>query len=186
MIPPLSPPLAFGVTGAVALASCSLAVVSDLRTQRIPNRLTASTALAGLALNTVLGFLTGNGSGPGVLSALAGGAMGLLLFLPLSLCGAVGFGDTKLVAALGLCIGFPLVLRMVVCTMLAGGVLALARGLAAGHLGAVARNVIRCKLASGRIDGPHHRLHTMPYALAIAVGTLWALASRYLPVLGVL
>ena len=81
--------------------------------------------------------------------------------------------------------GFPMVVCMVACTLLAGGALALVQALAAGTLGTVADNVLRRRLVRDRVDGSDHRLHVMAYALSIALGTLWAVSSQYLPALAV-
>jgi hypothetical protein len=45
----------------------------------------------------------------------------------------------------------------------------------------VARNLTRIGAATR-----DRELHRMPYALAIALGCAWAIASRYLPALGLL
>jgi len=64
---------------------------------------------------------------PGILSALLGGAFGLLLFLVLMLAGrrALGAGDVKLAAFIGVVVGFPQVLWALALGILAGGVGAL-------------------------------------------------------------
>ena len=63
---------------------------------------------------------------PGILSALLGGAFGLLLFLVVMLVGrgALGAGDVKLAAFIGLVVGFPQVLWALALGILAGGVAA--------------------------------------------------------------
>ncbi|MEF2143898.1 MAG: prepilin peptidase [Desulfovibrionaceae bacterium] len=100
----------------VALA---VAVVTDLRQQRIPNALTFSTALAGLAYH----FTTGGADG--LLFALAGLGMGLALMLVPYLLGVMGGGDVKLMAALGACLGWQLIAEAFLYSSLAGGVYAL-------------------------------------------------------------
>jgi prepilin peptidase CpaA len=167
---------------ALALLACVWAVVSDLRVRRIPNRLVAGTGLLGVTLQLTTGLSNDAVRWQAPISALVGGSVALLVFLPLSVRGWVGFGDTKLLAAIGLCVGFPLVLRVIVCTLLAGGVVALSHAVWLGQLREVGRNLgKRERLGSGRIDEPGHGLHAMPYALAIALGTFWAVLSRHLP-----
>jgi prepilin peptidase CpaA len=176
----------FAVCATVALVSCASAVVSDVREGRIPNRLTASTALAGLVVN--LGFAV-FGEAPWwreLLATLGGGALGLFAFLPLSIRGVLGFGDTKLMGALGLCLGISLTVQVVLCTVLAGGVIAFGMAVGAGVWRKALGNLRRAGLLARRIDEPGHGLHEMPYALAIACGTMWALAGSWAPGLAVL
>ena len=63
--------------------------------------------------------------------ALAGGAVGFLLLLPLHLCGAMGGGDVKLMAAFGTLLGPAGILAAAVFGAIAGalwGLGALLRG----------------------------------------------------------
>jgi prepilin peptidase CpaA len=115
--------------------SASAAVVAalvgagiDLRTGRIPNSLTASTAVAGLTL-AVLGW-----SGQTIGAAAAGAALGLALMLPQYVFGATGAGDVKLVAAVGTLLGPGGVLAAVLFGAIAGGVLAVAHAWRRGRL----------------------------------------------------
>jgi len=64
---------------------------------------------------------------PGILSALLGGTAGLALFLVVMLAtrGALGAGDVKLAAFIGVVVGFPQVLWALALGILAGGVGAL-------------------------------------------------------------
>jgi prepilin peptidase CpaA len=80
------------VVGALA-AFLSVAVYKDVRVRRIPNALTASLALAGLALAAF-------GRGPSSLgAACASLGVGLAIWLPFNLIGLLGAGDVKLFAA---------------------------------------------------------------------------------------
>lgn len=75
------------------------ATYTDIKTMRIPNKLTVPAALAGTALNAAL-------FGPeGVQRALIGLAGGFLLTLLLHLVGALGAGDVKAFASLGAMLG---------------------------------------------------------------------------------
>jgi len=82
-----------------------------------------------IVLATVAGFLT-----PGMTwwSALAGGAIGFAFFLGAALVGqalfgsgAMGGGDVKLAAFVGLVTGFPLVIEALVLTILIGATVSL-------------------------------------------------------------
>jgi prepilin peptidase CpaA len=104
---------------AVLLLGTGAGALVDLRTRRVPNRLTLTLATVGLALAA-----TGLG-GVGVIAACAGAATGLLLMLPGYLFGATGGGDVKLLAAAGTLLGPGATVWAFVATLIAGGVLAL-------------------------------------------------------------
>lgn len=168
------------IPDAAALLACGVAATIDVRSYRVPNRLTLAAAAAGLAVNLALGAAAG-APGAWLLASLGGAAVGLVAFGLLGALGAVGMGDVKLVAAVGALVRWPLVLPMLLYTALAGGVLALAIALRRRRLGQVARNLGR--LGEVRAAAA---LHRMPYALAIALGCAWAVASRYWPALRLL
>jgi len=82
-----------------------------------------------MALAIVGSFFTGHLTWKG---ALIGGLVGYLTFLVLALVGnalvgpgALGGGDVKLAAFVGLITGFPLIIEAIVLTTLAGGVVSL-------------------------------------------------------------
>src|SRR5690242_16485700 len=72
------------------------AAFTDARTRRIPNWLTVSGVLAGVALNTFM-----YGGLPGLWFSLKGLAVGFGVYLLLHLVRAMGAGDVKLMAAVG-------------------------------------------------------------------------------------
>lgn len=161
----------------VALCSSLIAVVLDLRTRRIPNWLTASTATLGVAA-TVVVLPSGLGS------AITGGALLLVCAGLLSFLGLLGFGDTKLLGAIGCCVGLPVALRVLPCVVLSGGVLALVYMLRGGQSREVMQNLRRLPALGGqRVDESPRDLHVFPYAAAIALGTGWAIAGAYVPAL---
>ena len=104
---------------AAALAGTGAGVVVDLRTRRVPDRVTLSLAAAGLAL-AAAGF-----GRVGVVGACAGAVTGLVLMLPGYLFGATGGGDVKLLAAAGTLLGPGDTVWAFLATLLAGGALAL-------------------------------------------------------------
>ena len=121
--------------------------------------------------------------------ALLGLAAGLALFMPLHLLRAVGAGDVKLLAMVGVWLGPWLLLGATLLTLLAGGLLAVVVMLATRSSRQVLGNV-RTMLTTtligvhaGRLaalDAPTPSAVRLPYALAIAAGTLaqvgWLLA----------
>lgn len=108
---------------------------SDARTHKIPNRLTVSFALAGLALRLVLGGAAGfieSGARGLLLGVPAGFAQSLAGFaaaLPMLLfwfLGALKAGDIKLYMAAGIIGGWRFCLDMEVYSVLIGGIAAAA------------------------------------------------------------
>ena len=103
---------------AVLTAIC--AAVLDWRYRRIPNWLTVSGLLAGIAVNTALFGLAGMKAG------LLGVALGLGLLLPFVLLRSLGAGDWKLAGALGASLGPRELMTVLMGTILVAGVMALA------------------------------------------------------------
>jgi prepilin peptidase CpaA len=150
----------------------------DVRSRRIPNRLTYSAMIAGLTLQALVygwrGLLLGLGG-----AALFGG-----VFLLFYLVRAMGAGDVKLAAALGCIIGPANSWQVMFTTAVAGGVLAVLIMVFTGRILQTLRNTLA-------VAGFHvlHGLRThpvvnldnpvavrMPYGLAFAAGTLyWAI-----------
>jgi prepilin peptidase CpaA len=175
MLPPLL------LLGALLCA----AVWHDLRARRIPNQLVLWGALAGLALQAVLPSGAGLYSTPfgalGLGAGLAGLACGLVLLLPMYALGTLGAGDVKLLAMIGVFLGPRQVLGAALLAMLAGGVLGLGVALYRGELRRVLDNVgamlvqtLLRGVAGERlaVDGAPGNTGQLPYALAIAAGTI--------------
>jgi len=103
----------------ILFAILIVATIIDGRTQRIPNLLSLGGAAAGLLL-----AVTGHGSV--TLSASLGGlALGLTALLPLYMLKAMAAGDVKLMAAVGAFLGPPITLAAVLCTFIAGALIAI-------------------------------------------------------------
>ena len=156
----------------------ALAIYGEVLKRRIPNYLT----LAGMAFG--LGAALIENGVPGLRESALGLLVGGGVFLPFCLFGLVGGGDMKLMAATGAIIGYPLVLRALTDTCIAGGLLAV--GIAAwnGTLLTAFANAFRIifgakrkrdeKMADAAAgDSP---LPTMiPYGIAIAAGTIYTI-----------
>ena len=162
------------------------AVVTDLRSRRIPNKLCAAgILLAGACHAAALAQGVSPLAGPAWWAPLAGMLAGLALLLPLYLLGATGAGDVKLMAAVGAFIGVPAIVSAVLYTLLCGGLLSLVfmfgRGVAAQTLAnvrylltdlAVRASARECGVGLAPLETTAARL---PYAVAIALGTAAAL-----------
>ena len=145
-----------GFAGAVA--------VTDLRTRRIPNRLTVAAAATALALAVV------RAGWQGAFVSAAGVLIGLVLFLPLCLAGKLGAGDVKAMAAVGAFLGPVSVLLAAVCTLMAGAMVA-AIVLVSWHWRA------QRSPDTGKHAYPR-RQRDLPYGVAIACGTLASIVLR--------
>ena len=159
------------VTLAVLAAGLVAATVIDLRSGRIPNKLTAAMAGLGLALAA-----TGV-SGVTLPGSLAGLVIGLALMLPGYALGATGAGDVKLMGAVGAIVGPALVLSAFVCTSLAGGVLAIVVAVRRRRLGATLAQTGRLVAAPGAAPQEIKAANAasrFAYGPAIAVGSLVA------------
>jgi len=167
-----------------------LALGYDVATRRIPNWLVLAGAIAGVSCSLfatqAAGGLPLGVSGLGLGKSLLGALTGLAIMSPLYLLRAMGGGDAKLMAAIGTFLGPMQVLGAALLTFVAGGVLSLIVALWSRSLPRVLGNLqlMGMTAASGRLSGLSLRdvqtTGRLPYAIAIAVGTvlqLW-LATR--------
>jgi prepilin peptidase CpaA len=158
----------------------AVATITDMRSRRIPNWLVFPFLVAGIAVN---GWVQG---WHGIGQSLMGLGLGALLFGILAWMGGMGMGDVKLAAAIGAWIGPAQLLIALVVTGLAGGVMALGWALVGGFLGDLfkgAGDLIfglkeRGMRAHPELVLSNPKTHKMPYAPAIAIGTLISFFSR--------
>ena len=158
------------VIGTIAAAGCAAAAI-DLKTRRVPNALTLSLAVAGLAVAAAgIGRVSLAGS-------LAGLAIGVVLMLPGHLLGATGAGDVKLFGASGALLGPAAIVVAFIYTAIAGGALAIVVALGRGRLqrtlGGAARLVATGAANAGEIEAATEN-NRFPYAPAIAIGAIAA------------
>jgi prepilin peptidase CpaA len=161
----------------VALAMAITAAVFDVQQHRIPNWLTYPGIVLGVVLRGVLfGWEGLSGAGEGCL--LAGGIM--FLFYAVR---AMGAGDVKLMAAIGSLVGPEQAIVVLLATAICGGVMAIVISVYRGRMGETLRNlgsVLWFHARTGLQTHPELNLDNptalrMPYGLAIAAGTLYAL-----------
>jgi prepilin peptidase CpaA len=156
----------------VLAAGLAVAVVTDVRSRRIPNWLTGSMMVAGFALSFAgLGAVTPGQAALGILA-------GLGLMLPGHIIGATGAGDVKLMGAIGAFVGPALALNAFLGTALAGGVFAVTVAARRGRLIATIEGtgqlVTAPSAAKMEIEAPA-RANRFAYGPAIAVGSLVAI-----------
>jgi prepilin peptidase CpaA len=150
------------------------AVVTDIRTRRIPNWLTAGMAAAGFGIAAGGGHVTPMQAGLGM-------ALGLMLMLPGHLIGATGAGDVKLMAAVGSVVGTGLIVRVFLYTAIAGGVFAVAVALRRGRLQQTVSDtamLVASPSAARVAIEASHRANRFAYGPAIAAGTLISLVVK--------
>ncbi len=161
---------------AILVVGMVTAVISDLSSCRVPNKLTFSMVLVATVLHAWFG------QWEGLMFASTGLVAGLLCFLPFHLLGAMGAGDVKLLAAVGAVVGPGTVVIAALMTILAGGVIALVYITARGGLPAMLRRyssmfvLLTAKQPQYIPPAPGEAAGLrFPYALAIACGTALAI-----------
>lgn len=157
------------------VALVATAAITDLRSRRIPNVLTGPALLLGFVSWAVSRGWSGMGQSL-LGTLLAVGLLGLFCFL-----GGMGMGDLKLFAAVGAWVGpFQLMIAFVM-TGLIGAVMALVWAAAGGFLGEALGGTAGLLFGEQKrltLDNPGAR--KMPYAPAIALGTLCSFLGRHL------
>jgi prepilin peptidase CpaA len=162
--------------GAVMVAL--LGAITDVRSARLPNRLTYTAVVAGLVLRTALGWT-------GLKNGLIGIAIAGGLFCVLYIMGAMGGGDMKMMAAVGAWVGRTHVVTVLIAIGLAGGVLALVSIIFNKNLIQTVRNAVRLvmfRFTAGLAPHPEMNVQApgsrrVPFGVAIAMGTLFCAAN---------
>jgi prepilin peptidase CpaA len=152
----------------------SIATVSDLRSQRIPNWLVVPFLTAGVVVSALAyGWM-------GLAQSLEGVLLAALLLGLFYVAGGMGMGDVKLCAAVGAWIGPQQLSFALVFMGLAGGLMAFVWATSGGFLKETLDGASDLIFGlRGRGFRPHPTLlltnpaaRRMPYAPAIAVGTI--------------
>lgn len=157
----------------LALVLAAVAGYTDLRSRRIPNWLTVSGALIGIAVNGIVGGWVG------LKTSLLGVGLGLLLLLPFVLLRSLGAGDWKLAGALGAFVGPAVLTDVLIASIFVAGIMALALVIYKGRLMQTLRNIGRMLASMARLHmpGPEVSLDNpeslkIPYGVALAASTL--------------
>jgi prepilin peptidase CpaA len=157
------------------------AAVFDVLYRRIPNWLTVSGVLLGIALNAFIGPPEA-----GLVFSLAGLAVGFGIYAVLYALRAMGAGDVKLMAAVGALVGYQRWFGIFFITALIGGVMALILVVSRGRLKKTFFNMsfILSEMKSGRpaylgneeLDVKNKKALGLPHGAVIAVSTVFYLA----------
>ena len=176
-----------GRTG-VLFILLAVAAVFDVRTRRIPNWLTVTGAVYGIAYATAFPPVM-HGT---ILFPLVGLVVGFLLFFPLYVMRAMGAGDVKLLAMAGAFLGPLDTLYCALASVIAGGALSILWALAHGTGLRLLRNIASLlPFQLGVVVGapmtvrmtPATSAGKLPFATAIAGGTVGYLALHQLGLL---
>jgi len=158
----------------------TLACISDLRTRRIPNVLTFSSAACAVLFHLI------TGGWAAAAWSVGGYLLGAVLFLPMFALRGMGAGDVKLLAAVGAWLGPGQVVITALATSIAGGLLGLVVAVAYGYLITALSNLWML-LTHWRVAGvrplPAVTLQgakgpRLAYAVPIAIGTVVTLWLR--------
>jgi prepilin peptidase CpaA len=157
--------------GAVLLSL--IAGWTDLRSRRIPNWLTVSGLLAGVATNTILGGKNG------LISSLIGALVGLGLLLPFVLLRSLGAGDWKLAGALGAFAGRELLIDLLLGSVFVAGLMALALIIykrrvrqSLRNMGHILVSLVTFQLPGARVSLDNPNALKVPYGVALALTVL--------------
>ena len=165
------------VVSTILLVPLSAAVAYyDVRYRRIPNAFVLAALSGGVVINTIMGGLQG------LYSSLAGCVLAFVLMFALHVFGAMGAGDVKLFASIGAVTGAQLVVPTFLVVVLTGGLLAVVSIIRAGILMTTMHRVLQ--IFVGMLPGwqmprfavPADRKHTIPYGVAITMGSIISIA----------
>jgi prepilin peptidase CpaA len=159
----------------ILVAGVLVATVTDLRTRRIPNVLTALMAAAGIGLAAT------GASGVSVAAAALGIVVGFGLMLPGHALGATGAGDVKLMAAVGAIVGPIVVVKAFLFTGIAGGLLAIVVAIRRRRLAATLTATGQMIGAPSEVPGVIRSAASasrFAYGPAIAIGSVLAVLAQ--------
>jgi len=158
----------------------AVATFTDLRSRRIPNWLVLPFLVAGFVVSTwLLGW-------NGILQSVEGAGLGLVIYGVLFWMGGMGAGDVKLCTAIGAWIGPNQLFIALVVAGVAGGIMVLCWAAFGGFLKELFNGASNLAFgwrergglreSESALSNPNRR--RMPYAPAIAIGTLISFFAR--------
>lgn len=148
----------------------------DVRYRRIPNVLVLGLLIGGLTINISFGGFTGG------LTSVEGLALAFVPMFLIHVFGAMGAGDVKLFAAVGSVIGVSMVPLTFLVVVMLGAAIAIYTMLRSGTVFSTLHGVLRILVGimpgweMPRFAIPHDRKHTIPYGVAIMLGSVIAAA----------
>ena len=163
-----------------------IASISDYRTYKIPNWLTAGGIVFALIYNTAVPFYRDHG----FLWALGGLVIGFLVMLPCYAIRVLGAGDVKLMAMVGAFLGVSDVISAILYSLIVGGVAAIGFALFNKVFIRMLANVKSAAqmMMVSAIGGfkPNLQIEAdksvgkLPYGICIAIGTTIFVVAKHL------
>lgn len=149
------------ISAGIALILIVWAVSEDVKAFRIPNRLIIAGYIAGVIMLVIRGF-----SGEHIGNYLTGTMVGLSEMLIFYIIKAVGAGDVKLFAVLGLLLGKTLITQLLIVSLVTGGITGV---------------VELCIKKTGRVELgiSHVQMHGFHYAVAILMAYVVVFGYRF-------
>lgn len=144
----------------------------DVRYRRIPNVLVLAALVSGFVLNSSLAGVQGT------ISSVGGFGLAFIPMFLMHLFGAMGAGDVKLFGAVGAVLGVGLVPMTFVVVVMLGAALAVYSMVRGGTVFSTLHGVLRIFVGilpgwqMPRFAMPPDRRHTIPYGVAIMLGSL--------------
>ena len=170
----------------VLLILLAIASVSDYRTFKIPNWLTAGGIVFALIYNTAVPFYRDHG----FLWALGGLVIGFLAMLPCYAIRVMGAGDVKLMAMVGAFLGVSDVISAILYSLIVGGIAAIGFALMnkvfirmLGNVKSAAQMMMMSAIGGFKPDlriEPGKSVGKLPYGICIAIGTTIFVVAKHL------
>lgn len=170
----------------VLLILLAIASVSDYRTFKIPNWLTAGGIVFALIYNTAVPFYRDHG----FLWALGGLVIGFLAMLPCYAIRVMGAGDVKLMAMVGAFLGASDVISAILYSLIVGGIAAIGFALLnkvfirmLGNVKSAAQMMMMSAIGGFKPDlriEPGKSVGKLPYGICIAIGTTIFVVAKHL------
>ncbi len=163
------------INGALLVPLAVIICYYDVRYRRIPNAFVLATLVSGLAVSIFFGGFEG------ALESIKGCVFAFTLMFVLHIFGAMGAGDVKLFAAIGAIAGAESVLTTFLVVVLTGGVLGVVSMLRANSVRETMQRVLQILIGllpgwqMPRFAVPADKRHTIPYGVAITVGSVISL-----------
>lgn len=149
------------ISAGIALILIVWAVSEDVKAFRIPNRLIIAGYIAGVIMIVIRGFY-----GEYIGNYITGTLVGLSEMLIFYIIKAVGAGDVKLFAVLGLLLGKTLITQLLIVSLVTGGITGV---------------VELCIKKTGRVElgMSHVQMHGFHYAVAILMAFVVVFGYRF-------
>ncbi len=153
----------FAIKVAVATGIIIWAVIEDLRSRKFSNR----SFMIATAIALVTALSTGGTSE--MISLTIGFGAGVVFFLPLVLVGAIGAGDMKLMAAVGILMGWHGVMWTGIYGIVWGAVFGIVQIAIRGQLPILKDNLMNLAITRSR---GNLQLHHIPFTAPLLLGWL--------------